>query len=426
VIRRERPWETSRCELYGSSIWLADRKQLQLFYSATKQPYDARVALAVSNDYGETWTRPDLDVVPWEGQPSNIVWLGRYWAHGPTVLYDEREQDPQKRYKLLVTAAAVNHEIVDQGPRGMDAAFSPDGIHWTPAAGNPVIPDFVSDTGNCLIWDEQHQVYRAYVRLRTNQGRAVGLCESADFEHWSEPRMVYWPTPEDRKLNHEFYGLSVTPYGDIYLGLTWMFPSVPASADMKSDAPATWVELAVSRDGEHWDRPFAGEAFLPLGPKGSFDSRQIRPASSMSVLPDRVVLMYSGSPHAHVAGHQWDIGMARVRVDGFGAMTAGSTEGTLLTQPLQFPAGRLVVNADVADDGYLIVEACDERGNALANFARQGGRSVQGDSISASVTWQDHDRLESSPAAGTRLRFIMKNAKLYAFHIDSTSAANAK
>jgi hypothetical protein len=418
VLRRDRPWEAARCELYGSSEWIPERGIVQLFYSAMSQPYDSRVAFAESKDRGVTWTKPELDQFAWQGKPTNVVWPGRYWSHGPCVLYDERETDPQKRYKLLTTAAAVNHEDLSEGPRGMDAAFSPDGIHWTAAANNPVIPDFVSDTGNCVIWDKDREAYRAYIRLRTNAGRAVGICESSDFLNWSEPRLIFWPSEDDRKENREFYGLSVTQYAGMYIGLVWIFPSVPASSDMQSDSPVTWLELAVSRDGEHWHRPFAGQPFLPLGAKGSFDSRQIRPASSMSVQPDRVLLMYSGSPHAHVSGHQWDIGAADVRIDGFAAMEAGSMEGELLTQPLSFPLGRLHVNVEVAKGGYVLAELCDDKGRALPGRTKELCHPLKSGALNAAIGWEGHDALETSVPDGTRVRFVLKNARLYSFWVE--------
>lgn len=76
----------------------------------------------------------------------------------------------------------------------------------------------------------------------------------------------------------------------------------------------------VRRDGFDWERVAFGEPFLPLGPAGSFDHRQIRLASSLVVRDDRILL--------------------------FG------DERILLTQPLRFDAGTRRVNATVQPGGY--------------------------------------------------------------------------
>lgn len=417
VLKREKPWEVSRCELYGSAIWNPERDRLEMFYSATRQPYDAKLALAVSSDQGQSWTRPALDVFPWEGQPSNIVWPGRYWTHGPCVLFDPHDKDASRRYKLFLTAAPLDPTKVNEGPKGIDAAFSPDGIHWTASKGNPVIAGFNSDTGNSVIWDAERKLYRAYVRMRCNVGRSAAVSESPDFLNWSEPRTVYIPTAGDATRKWEFYGLSVTPYEGMYVGLVWIFPAVPASADPNSDTPVTWPELVVSRDGEHWQRPFFGEAFLPLGPKGSFDHRQIRPASSFTLLPDRVVLMYSGSPDPHVSGHKWDIGMATVRPDGFAAMRATDTEGSLLTAPLSFKAGTLYINAAVENGGYVKAELLDVAGKVVPGYDLSACQAFTGDHVHAPLTWSAQRTLATAMPSGARIRFVLKNARLYSFQV---------
>jgi hypothetical protein len=203
----------------------------------------------------------------------------------------------------------------------------------------------------------------------------------------------------------------------LYVGLVWIFPAVPASSDPNSDAPVTWPELVVSRDGEHWQRPFLGQPFLPLGPKGSFDHRQIRPASSFALLPNHLLLMYSGSPDPHVAGHKWDIGMAMLRPDGFAALRAAETEGSVLTRPLSFEAGKLYVNAAVENGGYVKAELLDREGNVTDGFEAAKCDAVTGDQTHASVTWKNHRALPASSSAGARLRFVLKNARLYSFQV---------
>lgn len=203
------------------------------------------------------------------------------------------------------------------------------------------------------------------------------------------------------------------------MGLVWIYPNTAESGNVEADTPVTWPELVYSRDGEHWERPFPGEPFLPLGPTGSFDHRQIRTASSMNVLPDRILLVYSGSPHAHVSSHAWDIGLATVRPDGLCSLNAGDTEGKLVTKPLSFAAGELIVNANIRAGGYLRVAIEDAEGKTLPGYAADECHEITGDSIRTVVKWTQHAKIPTSQTGGVRLRFILKNADLYSFGIAS-------
>jgi hypothetical protein len=419
VLRREKLWEEARCELYGSAIWNPGKERVELYYAAMRKPYDAKLAVAYSSDEGKTWKRPALSLFPYEGEPSNIVWPGRYWAIGPCVLLDPHDPDPQRRYKMFLTAAPVDpkNENDEIGPKGIDVVFSPDGVDWTPAPGNPVIPGFNSDTGNSVIWDERKQRYRAYVRMRCNVGRSVAITESKDFVHWSEPRTLYIPTPFDAARSWEFYGMSVTPVGDQYIGLVWIFPNTPDSSNKQSHSPVTWTELVVSRDGEKWERPFPGEPFLPLGEAGQFDHRQIRPASSFTLLPDGVLLLYSGSPHAHISSHQYDIGLARLRTDGFACLAAGNEPGELLTRPLLLHGKQLRLNANIARGGQVQAELLDADGKPIEGYQLADCDPLHGDQLNATVTWNGDAALPETRKKPVQLRLKLRDARLYSLHL---------
>jgi len=426
VLRRDKPWEAARCELYGSAVWDPERQRIQLFYAAMLRPYEIRMAYAESADGGAQWVKPEFDLFPFEGQPTNIVWPGRYAPHGPSVIRDEHDPDPARRYKLFTAdypALSDMEEIRAQG--GMDVAFSPDGIHWTPSPNNPVLPGFISDTAQCVLWDPALEKYVAYVRMWVDGRRSVGRTESADFETWTPPEVVYTPGPEDVARGWQFYSLSATLYQGIYVGLVWIFPAVAASGDWTADTPVTWPELVVSRDGFDWERVAFGEPFLPLGPAGSFDHRQIRLASSLVVLEDRILLFYAGSPHPHVKEHHYDIGLATLRLDGFVSLTAGGDEGILLTQPLRFEAGTLRINATVQPGGSVKAELLDAAGQPRPGYGADRCQAFQGDSLDGALTWTGQDAAPAASPDGTRIRFRLKNAKLYSFWIEPSSSSCA-
>jgi len=408
VLRRDKPWEAARCELYGSAVWNPLTKKIQLFYSAMSKPYDTRLAYAESAD-GITWNKPELALFPFgDSEKTNIVWQEPDWVHGPTVFRDPGDPDPLRRYKLLTT--------MGDHTKGIGVYFSPDGIHWAASKNNPILK-LHSDTGNCAFWDPILKTYVAYVRIHGN-GRCVGRTESTDFETWSEPEIVYPPSTKDRARKWDHYGHSVTPYEGLYVGLTWIFPVIPVSWDPKAHTPVTWPELTVSRDGRQWQRVAFGKPFLPPGPLGSFDHRQIRTASSLVVLEDRILLLYSGSPDAHVRTHKFDIGLATLRLDGFASLDAGVNEGILLTRPLSFEAGKLWINAIVQPGGYVKAELLGADGKPLSGYDAGNCYGYQGDSLHVALAWKGKTSVPSSPKQGTRVRFLLKNAKLYSFMVE--------
>jgi len=438
VIKRDKPWDASRTDLYGSVVYDPENQRLQLFYSANNVPngHEDRLAYAESRDGGKTWVKPEFDHIPYkEHQRTNLVMLPPSQVmHGACVFRDKHETDPSKRYKLFTASYPdsaylgipgfydyggthilatdnfdPNHPKLPPGCKlpGMYVAYSPDGIHWTCAEDR--FSPLLSDTAQCAFWDERIGKYVAYVRARTKNDRSVARMESKDFENWSEPTVVLEGTPAQC-----LYSMGVVPYEGIYIGTPWIF-------DRGSEGrggPVIWPELAVSRDGIHWKRLFPGKPLIPTGPKGSPDSRQIRLASSWVVVGDEILFCYgqTDKPHTTV-DMQIDIGTATMRRDGFAAMVAGETEGSILTKPLQFQAGRLCINAVTEPDGFVKAELVDSANRPLAGYELKSCRALTGDLLDGEVVWDGKTKVPEASGDGCRIRFVLKNARLYSFWI---------
>jgi hypothetical protein len=108
VIRRDKPWDTARCGLYGNVVYDAEHDRLQLFYSANNVPngHEDRLAYAESLNGGATWTKPELDILPYkEDVRTNLVMLPPAFVFaGPCVFRDAHDPDPAKRYKLFTSS----------------------------------------------------------------------------------------------------------------------------------------------------------------------------------------------------------------------------------------------------------------------------------------------------------------------------------
>ena len=128
---------------------------------------------------------------------------------------------------------------------------------------------------------------------------------------------------------------------------------------------------------------------------------------------DEIRLYYRGSniPHIHIGelmgtrrkGRELrgdELGLARLRLDGFASIAAGDPEGTLTTKPLHFDGGSaLRLNAD-ARGGSLRVEALNIYGEPVAGFTRDQCQIISGDSQNHQVVWNGGGKLGEIASTG--------------------------
>ncbi len=430
ILVRDKAWETQRVDLYGSAVFDPATNKLQIFYStmslSTPVKHDDMLAYAVSDDMGATWTKPDLGLIPFNGdRHTNLVLKAAAndfsgIVHGPCVFLDAHESDPTKRYKVFLNEYyngcsfdRVGHfhysTGASVGKAGMYVAYSPDGIHWTRPSAKP-FSGLHSDTTQSAFWDARLGKYVAYVRGWTSNGRSVFRMESDNFETWTEPTIVLEGTS-----SQQIYSMGVTPYEGIYLGTSWIFDATVTSS--QPSKPEIWPELAVSRDGVQWSRPFPGQQFIPTGSEGTRDSKQIRMSSSLVVLDDKILLVYGQSADPHHINMRAEIGMATMRLDGFASLDAADAEGSLLTKPLRWDVGALHVNAIARPGGYVKAEIQDAVGKPLAGYELDACQALTGDQLNGRIAWEKEAMVPATSSVGCRIRFLLKDAKLFSFWV---------
>jgi hypothetical protein len=249
-------------------------------------------------------------------------------------------------------------------------------------------------------WYRQHGWDRAVVRL-----------ESADGLRWSAPELVMSAEPRDPP-GAEIYSLSAFPHAGLHIGLVQLFYN-------RADHCNLDYQLAVSRDGRHFQRVEPRQPFLSTGGIGAWDRFNL----SLGCLPPVTVgdewwFYYGGRTYRHppydgkdTAEKRGSIGLAKVRRDRLLALEASFDGGRVLTKPLTLNPRRLAINANVAW-GRIEAAICDESGRALPGLEAK----VQGvDGLSVPLRF---------PAAGlrrmirgkARLQFTLYNAQLYAVY----------
>jgi hypothetical protein len=484
VIREDKAWEMA---IGWTSIHrVAKTGKYQLWYQAYGGGRDARkshkcvVAYAESDD-GLSFTKPTLGLhdfntnrKPWNGKidDTNIVLLGdggygdRY---GCSVLFDPRETDLTRRYKMLYTDFSKEPDGTEWP--GFHAAFSPDGIRWTKSPKNPLnrtayggrglqplfsdehpaterwdkaknflrktwaIPLSMSDAVD-VFRDPNSNLYVAYGK-RWIQGPAGGLAwkhamarvESKDFLTWSKPQLVSGPDEFDPP-NTEFHTSPVFFHKGVYFCLNQILSARGEAIGAKADA--MHIELMTSRDGLRWERPFREQPFI-VNREQAFSNGGIFTCSTPIHLEEEIRFYYGGYNSGAIGGgarltdpsQQSGVGFASIRTDRFigirpMAISAQSTLkrplkniGQITLKPRSL-AGvkRLILNAD-ASKGSIRVEILNEDGYRMRGFSKLDAISISENSLRHQVAWKERT-LERLPAGKYMLRLHLDNAEVFA------------
>ena len=444
VLVATKPWETG-APGYATVHHDPRTGEFKMWYQSwmkNKGISEGQLCYATSRD-GISWTKPILD----KKTGTNLV--VRPDVPGfqcPGIIRDDRDPDPSRRYKMLYSCAPDNTSKTWMS----SGAVSPDGITWTAIKPFELIP--FSDTQVCPLWDARHQRYIAILRYGPPNTRLVARTESQDFLHWSPKVTVMRRTRRDEVQATQFYQMAPMPYAGGFIGLIGAYhnESLGPITPEKPWTDRQDLQLGYSRDGVIWSRvgsqgtvshadlmakkDWADEArksvFMPYGDmkKKEWDWGYIIPYFTPDpiIVGDKIYIYYSG----HDAKHWWTwtgnppkldpnpkppkkgVGLATLRIDGFVSVEAGPKGGTMTTRPFVFLGDTLTINAN-AKGGSLQVEALDAEGKPIDGFGLEQAVSLTADQITHKLAFKGHRDLHQLQGRPIRLRFHMKNAKLY-------------
>jgi hypothetical protein len=402
VLVTGEPWEGNTSAYYTI---FQDGDLYRMYYRGshfdeqTKKGAHPEVTCYAESTDGIHWTRPEVGVHEFNGSKANNIILSGLGTHCFVAFKDENPDcPPEARYKGISRGRP-------EGKKGLYVFQSPDGIRWSLIKNEPVITAGAFDSQNLAFWHPLEQQYIDYHRIFVDGIRAIMRSTSPDFVTWSEPQLLTYPGTPDQHL----YTNAIRPYPrapHIYVG----FPTRYLPKDQNVEPL-----FMSSRDGVTFDR--WSEPVIPQSaPEDRAGNRSNYMANGLVVLPgnDREYAVYG--TEAYYTGPDSRLRRFTYRLDGFVSLHAGREGGTLVTKPLVYDGGSLLVNF-AAPEGSVraSIHPADDADGSGEPLARSD--ELTGDEIDGELSF-DSGVIAEHSGRPVRLRFDLKNADVYSFKFE--------
>jgi hypothetical protein len=442
VIENDKPWEGPAN--FGMSVIEVDGRLLIYYrgWALTEAADQNGVGcVAESRDGGATWTKPVLNLVKRPDWPDNNIVATddgepRFAFHcAPWV--DTRPGVPARERIKMIQSEPVSGEkhtamIDPAGPKRLVFWASADGFTFRRLEPQPnLVSDLTNcfDGGNTLFWSEAEQQYVLYSRFMDFEGgvcrRTVARTTSRDLMTWTPSvPMTYGDT-----LREQFYTNNTQPYfraPHLYLAPAARFmegrqaitEAQAVALGMKAIGPHLYFKdcsdgvLLTSRAGSTvYDRAFM-ETFIRPGPGyGNWVSRTNYPVTGILPAGEGRIQMFVSR---HYMQDTWHIERLFLRTDGFASVSAPWVGGEMITKPFTFTGNELELNYRTGAPGFLRVEIQDAAGMPIPGYTLDDCPEIIGDEIERTVAWTQGTDASSLAGRPVRLRFVMKDADLFA------------
>jgi hypothetical protein len=399
--------------LYGSVLY--DRGKFRMWYLGMTQTVMAKgqapgfwrpMCYAESTD-GVNWTKPELGLVEFNGSKQNNICLIESEVYALSrvndflsVMIDPDDPDPARRYKCAYIAHPPFEEVRG-GRNGVGphekrwcafvCATSADGLKWQ------VVGDRPANAGG-----ERFEVTGLY-RFNgfyyapgqilspwasrpdgSEVGRVVRVYRSPDFDRWSQTTALGFARPgqllaEPVKGQQTHMGAGLWNRGNVLVGLygIWQDPAEKPPKGSKSHLLGTRIDLGlvVSNDGIFFREPVTDFKVIRRGGAEAWDRFALLQGHAFANVGDKTYLWYS---HWDCDGEfrNQDIGLATLRRDGFGYLSARDAAAASVCESAFFDMAEnseLLINADLlTPDTPLRVELLDRQLQRVAAAAVTG------------------------------------------------------
>lgn len=439
------PWDR---DASGYATIIEDNGLYRLYYrggprddSAGKSEGSTSYFCYAESRDGITWVKPKLGLVEFQGSKENNILLAPApkedpWTQSISPFLDTRPGVPaDERYKA----------VGGQWPHGLYVLVSPDGIKWRKWREQAVFKDGAFDSLNVAFWSETEQCYVLYFRVftgwtdytqkafRVDGYRSISRTTSPDLINWSAPqRMTFGNTPLEQLYTNHTRPYFRAPH--IYLATPMrLVPGRRFLSDAEMDEQklgkgfraisghnhsipneVSDTVLMTSRGGTRYDRTFM-EAFVRPGlDKGNWVSRNGVPATGLIRTGPSEMSIYVGQNYVQPTAH---LGRYTMRLDGFASVNAPYAGGEMVTKPFVVEGASLALNYSTSAAGGIRVEVQTAAGEPIPGYTLEECPVIVGDSIERAVRWATRDDLAALRGQAVRLRFVLKDADLFALRI---------
>ena len=425
---------------------LNDEGRFRMWYYAKNEerpkPHESSMICYAESDDGVYWTKPSLGQKEFKGSRDNnaLDFPGRQ-TYGASVIKDEEDPDPQRRYKMVYNPVQESGPVAErfgQAVSTLGTATSPDGIRWT------VLPEWPID-----VFAEQSSFYKHdgmyYVHAQgisygggeggSNHGRQGYVWVSPDFREWTQGWAEAFTLPEPAdpsKRGYEFnydqvhLGVGAANFGNVQVGLFGLW-------HMAGEGTTCDLALVVSNDGIHFREPVKGHVYIgghdsPVTPVEGKDYPNILSQYNGILNVGDETRIYHGrwrnAGLIEVKDYYAEVALATLPRDRWGALGLfpKQSEGWVWSAPLTLPEGgvHIALNADHPE--LMRVELSDDRFGLLPEYSGQNSGVPQpSDGFESAVAWPTQD-LSRLAGESVRLRVNLKREaglepRLYAVYL---------
>lgn len=414
AVQFDNPWEGAFC---GYCTVIKDGDTFRVYYRGLpKSGNDGNsnevYCYAESTD-GIHWKKPNLGIFEVRGTKENNIILADHapFTHNFCPMLDTRPDVPKaERYKALGGTSRT----------GLVAFVSADGLHWKKLREKAVITRGAFDSQNVPLWSASEGQYICYFRVFVDGFRRISRTTSKDFLNWTEPELMEY----DNGLIEHLYTNQTSPYfraPHIYIGIAArFFPSrrvltteqaKKIGVDPKYFNDCSDAVLITTRGGHEYSRTFPEGFVRPGIGLQNWVSRTNYPALNVVQTSKDKMSFYVNQNYGQATAH---LRRYEIRLDGFASVRAPYAGGEMTTKPLKFTGKQLDLNFATSAAGGIRVEIQDAAGKPIPGYSLADANELIGNEISRSASWKSSSDVSGLAGKTVRLRFVMKDADLYA------------
>ena len=314
---------------------------------------------------------------------------------------------------------------------GLVGWISGDGIRWKKVQEAPIVPRSLVnhfDSQNVMFWSDVEQCYVLYARHSEGKRRAQAKATSKDFIHWTAMTLMTYSDTGTTIPSQHLYTNQTHPYyraPHLYIALPGRFQS-GRGVLTEAAGRQPWTQVRRRRSARHrrWRpddlasrdrhlrfhfprRASSGRgSATPTGHRATIT----RPMGVVETGPNEMSLYVQ----RNYGQQQSYLERLALRLDGFASVNAPYQGGEMITRPFRFTGNRLEINYSTSAAGGIRVEIQDAGGAAIPGFSLADCPEIIGDEIERIVRWKGSENLGALAGKTIRLRFVMKDADLYA------------